>query len=206
MPICSNCGKEIEDEQKVCAHCGEAVKISKSNKIFVPIDFSNVGEAIPPGEDIIYSAFCSVQRSGVERGGYQSENFQTHVLITKNGIAYQEPIGGLIKSNYIPWHELANVGMGQIVFNKGKGTKIKTYNCTMTPVSKFESLQDFEMRSRKFYFDFTPYLIEEKKKHKSKAKKVQKVYDNLKAILGRKNLNFLELMMIMKNSINIFLH
>jgi hypothetical protein len=97
--------------------------------------------------------------------------------------------GGLIKSNYIPWHEIANVGMGQIVFNIGRGSKIKTYNYTMTPVSKFESLQDFEMRSRKFYFDFTPHLIE-KKKHKSKAKKVQKVYDNLKAILGEEEFEF----------------
>jgi hypothetical protein len=191
MTICSNCGEQVEDDQKICAHCGEALKISKSMKIFVPIDFSEVREALPQGEDIIYSTYCSAQMGWVDRASYKTETFQSHVLLTKNGIAYQEPTAGLIKSNYLPWPEVANLGIGMILFSKGKGTKLKSYHYTMTPVSKYESLQDFEMRTSKFFFDFFPHLIEEKIKHRSKdLKKIQKLYDKLKTILGEEEFEF----------------
>ena len=193
MQLCNNCGKQIEDGQKICNHCGTSMEINKDKKFFVPIDFSNVIEAIPEGEDIIYSSFCSVQKSGLDPHTHtlQSETFQSHVLFTINGIAYQEPAAGSIKSNYLPWSEVSQIGIGMFMFKKGKGRKIKSYNYTMTPVTKYESLQDFEMRSRKFFFDFIPHLIDEKIKHRSKdLKKIQKMYNNLKTILGEEEFEF----------------
>ena len=194
MQLCNNCGEQIEDGLKICTHCGTSLEINKDKKIFIPIDYSDVREAIPEGEDIIYSSFCSVQKSGLDPHTHtlQSETFQSHVLFTKNGIAYQELEAGLMKSNYLPWYEVNNIAAGSFMIQEGSGMKKKTFAYTMTPVTKYESLQEFEMRTKRFYFDFVPHVLDEKKKHRSSEglKKLQKSYNKLKKILGEEECEF----------------
>jgi len=194
MQLCNNCGKQIEDGQKICNHCGTSLEINKDKKFFVPIDFSNVIEAIPAGEDIIYSSFCAGQKSGLDprTHAFQSEAFQSHVLFTKNGIAYQEPEAGLMKSNYLPWYKVNNIAAGSFMIQKGSAMKKKTFAYTMTPVTKYESPKEFKMRIPRFYFDFVPNILLEKKKHRSSEglKKLEKSYNKVKKILGEKECEF----------------
>ncbi|MFX1588060.1 MAG: zinc-ribbon domain-containing protein [Promethearchaeota archaeon] len=201
MSFCTNCGEKVEEGQGICSHCGKPVQINKDKNIFVPIDFSDVRKAIPKAEDIIYSTFCSAQKVGPEsfspgRGYHQlkvtPEGYQSHVLFTKNGIAYQEPIAGLMRAHYIPWYDVIGILVGAFTFTKGARTKLTNYTYTMTPVTKYESLSDFEMRTRRFFFDFVPHVIEEKIKHRSSKglKRLQKSYDKLKKILGEEECEF----------------
>jgi hypothetical protein len=194
MQLCNNCGEQIEDEQKICTHCGISLEFDKDKKVFIPIDYSDVREAIPEGEDIIYSSFCSAQKSGMNMRTqtFESETFQSHVLFTKNGIAYQEPEAGLMKSNYLPWYKVNNIATGSFMIQKGSGMTKKIVAYTMTPITKYESLKEFEMRSKRFYFDFVPHVLDEKKKHRSSEglKKLQKSYNKLKKILGEEECEF----------------
>ncbi|MFW9930423.1 MAG: hypothetical protein ACFFD1_13595 [Candidatus Thorarchaeota archaeon] len=167
-------------------------------KLFVPIDFSDVANVIPKGEDIIYSSFCSGQWMGADLALSSpgklavSGTFQSHVLFTKNGIAFKEPISGIMSSNYIQWYKVRNIGMGEFIFTKGSGMNKKTLIYAISPVSDYESLQDFEMRTKRFYFDFVPHLINEKVKHGSSKslKRLQKSYNKLNKILGEEKCNF----------------
>lgn len=198
MPFCTNCGEKFEDDQKVCAHCGKSLEMSEDKKnseknFYVPVDFSDVREAIPVGEDIIYSSLFSVFTHGADPFAVKSQQFQSHVLFTKKGIAYQEPKLHLMKSNYLPWYKVNQITVATIMFKKG--TKINTtmYVYTMIPDTNYESLKDFDMRTWRFFFEFVPHVIDEKMKHRSTEglKKLQKTYHKIKKVLGEEECEFL---------------
>ncbi|MFX1376932.1 MAG: hypothetical protein ACFFA0_14095 [Promethearchaeota archaeon] len=82
------------------------------SELYVPIDHSNVKDAIPEGEDIIYSTLCKVMRNIY--GKNKKYTWISHVLMTPNGFAYTEP--NFIQKHmppqayYIPWYEIRNIG------------------------------------------------------------------------------------------------
>ena len=59
--------------------------MSEMSNIIVPIDVSNLSEAIPEGEDVIYSCFCRV--AFFFKAGNDNKGWDSHFLATKNGIA-----------------------------------------------------------------------------------------------------------------------
>jgi len=194
MPFCTNCGEKVEDGQKVCSHCGESFgedenKKSSEISFAVPIDFSDVREAIPIGEDIINSSLFSVYTHGPAGLAYEkTQTFQSHVLFTKNGIAYQEPKGGIMKSVYLPWYKIDQITVANILIKQG----LKLYTFMMIPNTNYESLQDYDMRTWRFLFEFVPHVINEKKKNKYTVglKKLEKMYNKIKKVLGEEECEF----------------
>lgn len=194
MPFCTNCGEKVEDDQKVCMHCGKSLeksddKSKSEDAFYVPIDFSDVKEVIPIGEDIIYSSLFSVYTHGMSGPFHErSQTFQSHVLFTKKGIAYQEPKAGLMKSSYIPWYKVTQLSVA--IFGLRGGTKM--YVFTMKQHPDYESDKDFEMRTWKFLFEFVPHVINEKKKKKATKglKKFEKTYNTIKKVLGEEECEF----------------
>jgi len=59
--------------------------------IYVPIDYSDIKNKIPPGEDIIYSTLCKGQTS--QNLGTKTKRWTwiSHVLMTPNGLVYTFP-------------------------------------------------------------------------------------------------------------------
>jgi len=189
LPFCSNCGEEIEENLKFCTTCLESLEKREDDNILdnnfhVPIDFSDVREAIPIGEDIIYSSLFSGTTHGSSAFEIQTQKFQSHVLFTKNGIAYQVPKAGLMVSSYIPWYQVDVINVGLFLFKKG----LTVYDFTMIPNSP-----DFVMRTWKFYFEYLPYVINEKTKrgYGKGLKRLEKIYNNIKKELGEEEYEFI---------------
>jgi len=67
--------------------------MNKMSNIYVPIDFSNVKNAIPPEQEIIYSTYAQVKfrspnvytGSGIR---YSKATWKSHLLITPKGLAF----------------------------------------------------------------------------------------------------------------------
>jgi hypothetical protein len=194
MPFCTQCGEKVEEGQKFCTHCGVSLEGDRNKKgleksFVVPIDYSKVREAIPIGEDIIYSCIFSVDYHGTAGlAGTTFQKFRSHVLFTKNGIAYQTPKRGIMKSIYLPWYKIDRINVAAIVIKEG----LKLYIFTMIPSKSFESLQDFNMRIWRFFFEFVPHVINEKKKHRNTKNltKLVKMYNKVKNVLGEEECEF----------------
>lgn len=58
------------------------------SNLYVPIDYSNVSEVVPDGDDILYSTLCKIYRSQVGGG---TVKWNSHVLITQSGCALIVP-------------------------------------------------------------------------------------------------------------------
>jgi hypothetical protein len=194
MPLCPNCGEKVEANVKFCTNCGESLKTDKikssSNKNFgVPLDYSEVREVIPVGEDIIHSSLFSVFTHGLAGPFHEmSQRFNSHVLFTTNGIAFQEPKHGVMKSVYKPWYDVDGIRIGLMMIKEGT----KMYAFTMIPDTNYETSNDFNMRTSRFFFEFLPHVINEKKmkRHKGGLKKLEKTYNKFKKMLGEQECEF----------------
>ncbi|MFX1234140.1 MAG: zinc ribbon domain-containing protein [Promethearchaeota archaeon] len=190
MPFCTNCGNQIEGNLKFCPSCGESlekteIKGGVDDNFYVPIDFSEVREVIPIGEDIIYSALFSGLIQGPAGPVTQTQTFQSHILFTKNGIAFQEPKAHLMASRYIPWYQVEVLNVGLFMFKKG----LTIYTFTMMP-----TMEDYVMRTWKFYFEFLPYVINEKTKrgYTKGLNRLAKIYYKIKKELGEEEYEFIK--------------
>ncbi|MFX1493572.1 MAG: hypothetical protein ACFFBZ_04755 [Promethearchaeota archaeon] len=56
-------------------------------EIYVPIDYSNLKEILPVGDDIIYSTLCKAYHT--DAGSLII--WKTHLLMTEKGIAFSKP-------------------------------------------------------------------------------------------------------------------
>ena len=193
MSLCPECGEKTEENQQVCAKCGFNLTAPKekkpSKRFFVPIDYSDVRAIIPAGEQIIYSAVFNVTQpvDRMRTDYYTPEQIKTHVLFTETAIYYQE---GHIKKNVsLPWNKLAMLHMGAMMVKRG----LKIYNFLFHTNPKYETPEEFEMRPWKFFFEFGPYLISEKKKagNKYNLKKMEKLYFKFVHLLGEDEIKFI---------------
>ncbi|MHA2288321.1 MAG: zinc ribbon domain-containing protein [Promethearchaeota archaeon] len=189
MPLCTNCGENIEENQQVCAKCGISLAGTEekkpSKRFFVPIDYSDVKAIIPVGEEIIYSAVFNVSHPAPNTP--YPEQIKTHVLFTPKGIAYQ--LGAMKKNEYLPWNKLAFLFFGGMMVKKG----LKVYNFAFHTNSKYETPEESEMRPWKFYFEFAPHLISEKKKagNSYNLKKIEKMFFKFVQVLGEEEIEFI---------------
>ena len=188
MSFCPNCGEMTEENQQVCAKCGttltgtEGQKASK--RFFVPINYSDLKAVIPEGEAIIYSAIFNVSHP-VPNHPFPVE-FKTHVLLTERGMAYQ--MGGIKKNEYLPWNKLYQIFPGAMVVKLG----MSVYSFMFHTNPQYETPEEFEMRPWKFYFEFAPIVINEKKRtgHAYNLKKIEKIWNKFEYLLGEEEIEF----------------
>ena len=132
--------------------------------IYVPIDFSDLKSVIPPGEDIIYSTLCNGFTSVRLVRKTRTYNWNTHLLMTPNGIAYYMPDTTKKKAPLLPmystWDEIfAIMGMGKL----GCGfSMINGLSFKLLREANFETKDNFKERSREFVVKFRPLLIKKK--------------------------------------------
>lgn len=135
-------------------------------EFYVPINYSNVIDAIPPGEDIIYSTMCLANRSF---GTFSKRPFRlewkSHVLITLYGVAFtlfnKNQVPELV---YVPLHDII-IGKNYILASGGIFTLIRQ--------PEFESVITFARRSNEFQAKFKPFITLRKQERKLE-KKMQK--------------------------------
>ncbi len=132
--------------------------------IYVPIDYSDVKSAIPPGEDIIYSTLCKVEASsGTFVTGGSISRWLSHVLMTPTGVAYTIPT----KKNKPPLHIYGTWAEDiRFIFEPRKKTcRFNTRILTLFNLIRdenFESEEVFYKRIREFPAKIRPILMERK--------------------------------------------
>ncbi|MFX1239352.1 MAG: hypothetical protein ACFFAS_01850 [Promethearchaeota archaeon] len=131
------------------------------SNIYVPIDYSNVKDVIPDGEDIVYSSLA--------KGWHMVQNlppnkikrikWKAHVLLTENNIAVNIPIKLLYNRKEIkqlnpgeeicfPISQASAVGKRIILQANGPSKHIEAI-FTLDRDPKFESKESFKERSKK---------------------------------------------------------
>ncbi len=58
------------------------------SNIFIPIEYSNVSEVVPKGDDILYSTLCEMYKLQV---GGSHKKWESQVLLTQSGCAFNGP-------------------------------------------------------------------------------------------------------------------
>ena len=149
--VCQKCGQIIKDESSFCVYCGAKVESGNEAEIYVPIDYTDLLDFIPEGEDILYSTLCRVETYEINK----TIKWNAHVLITTAGIAYTRPT----KTEFLKEHSLwVNVS---IIMRFGKKKRFylqgKIFDLIRDP--NFESLEGFNERKERFIPRFRPILI-----------------------------------------------
>jgi len=99
--------------------------ISTISAIYIPIDFSNLSEVIPNGDDVICSTFCSIVNSG--------RQWKSHVLLTNTGIGFKKRKG---ENVFYKWTEFRNAKIYSV--NK---RVIKLYYLSKKTLTKFFAIR-----------------------------------------------------------------
>ena len=118
--------------------------MAKNSNIYIPIEYSKLSEIIPEDDEILYSTLCSAKW---ERRG-ETKFWQTHVLITRTGLAYSKTEdNGQIKRKFYLWSKMPDTP-----FTKLKKQRIYFNNTWFTVIrdEKYESEEIFNSRSKKF--------------------------------------------------------
>lgn len=117
--------------------------------LYVPIDYSNVSEVVPEGDDILYSTFCKVIRT--TSGG--TAKTKTHAVITQSGIAFCSMTKKKNQSEltFLKWDELKKVrgymGSTQLLWGRGAYRNVRV-GVLRDP--EYESKDSFKDRQKKF--------------------------------------------------------
>jgi len=187
MQFCTNCGQKLDEDQKICNQCGNSlekqnVQENIRTNFYVPIDYSDIKDVIPIGNDIIYSTLFSVNAWTVDPkvGALQGSKikiYDSHALFIKNGIYYQKYKRGLLEPNFIPWYKLLSIVGPGLLFKE----KMTVYTVVLKQHHDYETKHNFEMRLMKFYLEFAPHVISEKRKwkHKKGLKRIEKAYNQI---------------------------
>ncbi|MFX1411625.1 MAG: hypothetical protein ACFFA6_14830 [Promethearchaeota archaeon] len=126
--------------------------------IYVPIDYSEVKNVIPPGEDIVYSTLCKVTNNISSIGGSTTQKWISHVLITTKGVAFTIPQKkGPIELTYLFWYDIDKV------FSRGFMLRPKfsiTTQFLLTRDSNFESKESFKERHKLFKGKLLPIIVQ----------------------------------------------
>lgn len=156
--------------------------------IYIPIDFSNVKDIIPPEEEIIYSTLCKIieikpalRPSVVGRGpipGFimihrkiKNRIWRSHVIITKKGVAFYEPPNRLI---YASRHKIRvrNGFQDMVIYNNIDKNIFYRFKLIREPT--YETQEAFIERRSRFYKTLKPFIKELNAEYK-KERKTQKL-------------------------------
>lgn len=132
------------------------------SNIYVPIDYSEVANEIPEGEDILYSTLCHTTERGGSGPTRYKKNYTSHVVLTTNGIAF-EVKRKLSKSrnNYISYIEdgfQARIKPNNKFWAAGPTGIL--YSFQLKHSKDFESKQQFRERSQVFFKTMSTVYIE----------------------------------------------
>ncbi len=131
--------------------------------IYVPIDYSDIKNVIPPGEDIIYSTLCigfTLQSLGTKTKTYR---WASHVLMTPNGVAYTFP--DMTKRKAPPKQVYSSWDKFDTIVSKGKssvGINARFVEFRLVREENYESKEKFKDRLKEFIAKFRPLLIKKK--------------------------------------------
>ena len=133
-------------------------------EIYVPIEYSEVINIVPPGEEILYSTMCKM--TYLSPSGSISR-WISHVLLTEGGLACTNAKDkGSFELKYIPWTK--------VVFISGKAFTIDLgdkypstmdhhmVTCVLLRNPNFETEETFRERKTRFPTIFVPLLIQKK--------------------------------------------
>lgn len=132
--------------------------------IYVPIDFSDIKNKIPPGEDIIYSTLCKGFTSQTVGTKTKTWRWISHVLMTPNGVAYTFPNMKKKKAPplqiYSVWDEIHSIASAGKL---GAGFQLSRFSSfKLVREENFETKEKFKERSKEFIAKFRPLIIKKK--------------------------------------------
>jgi hypothetical protein len=125
--------------------------------IYVPIDLTDVGSIIPPNEPIVYSTLFEISRNYQDVGRRYHAKWTSHVLLTKNGIAFTDNV--YKKLEYRSWHRVDGM-----LITGGTGFYLSVYTFKLTRDTNTETKENYERRRREFLVKITPLIIENTEK------------------------------------------
>ena len=135
------------------------------SEIIVPVDYSNVSNVIPPGEDIIYSSIAKASTTYIKTTIF----WETHILFTSNGIAFSRPENwnkpkkSDVLNVYYSWHKVSGMSMVRMLGGAGFGVDKINMNI-IGPKDDLPKDQRKE-RAEAFIAKYRPLLIEKKVKY-----------------------------------------
>lgn len=132
-------------------------------EIYVPIDYSNVKDIIPLGEDVIYSTLSNALYVGDKPWW----NWKTHLLITEKGIAFSVPAKKKKDPPQLIYTDLTCITSllkdGLIVDPSKKYFAMRALFLNVKSDPQFESKEEFLKRKNEFIKKFLPIVLEAKK-------------------------------------------
>lgn len=133
-------------------------------EIFVPINYSDVKDIIPLGEDIIYSTLCKAVYVG---DNPWTRYWKTHLLITEKGIAFSIPGKKREDPPQLIYDDFTCITFvypdGFSLDNSKKYFAMRGIFINIKSDSEFESKEKFEKRKSEFLKKFFPIVLEAKK-------------------------------------------
>lgn len=130
------------------------------SNFYVPIDYSNLSEIIPEGEDIVYSSLVTIKGSSYSGSGMSTSSYISHILMTTGGIAFTIPRK---RKNpelvYKAW-DFVNTRETRI----GKISLSSTNTIHLTRDKNLESNESFKKRKKDFGVTILPVVVNYYKK------------------------------------------
>lgn len=110
------------------------------SNIYVPIDFSNAKDRIPPGENIVYSTLCQVTSGSAA----YTTKYLSHVLMTEKALVYSQPVSKKLPLlyHYVPWNKIR--GISKTRFQRGQIYFKLVFDGT------YETKEGFKQRCKEF--------------------------------------------------------
>jgi len=163
----------------------------------VPIDYSNLRDVIPPGEDILYSTLCAAKTMNigidtVNVKNYKSYSWKTHALLTETGIAFTYPKKinykakelknnpNLQDNQFVPWENTLGIAKvkkrGRISLCDIKGKINYSPWLYLVRFTDEESKKQYDERMENFLRKFVP--IQKSKREKLEEELFNILVDN----------------------------
>ncbi len=112
----------------------------KISNLYVPINYSEISKSVPEDDEILYSTLCHAKST--------NQNWESHILITKLGIAYSAPTeNDQEKITFINW-----LNVHKNLLNEFKAKKIKITGIWFSAIrdEKHETEKVFKSRVKEF--------------------------------------------------------
>ena len=133
-------------------------------EIYVPIEYSEAINVVPPGDEILYSTMC---RMSYFAPSGSITRWLSHVLLTEGGVALTNAKDkGSFELKYLPWTKVGYIGTKFLSIHLGD-TYPSTMdhhivNCKFIRDPNFETEEMFRERKARFPTIFLPLLIQKK--------------------------------------------
>ncbi|HME50915.1 MAG TPA: TIR domain-containing protein [Candidatus Lokiarchaeia archaeon] len=139
----------VKPPSKPAGKPGTRTALTGQARIIVPLNLSPAGEAIPPGQTVIYSCIARfMQKPGSIISAAMS--FTTHMILTDKGIVWRHKQKGPM---YTPWETVV------AITNAGITLQDLSVLGLVHDTATGEEKAAFSARSKTFAFEVVPYII-----------------------------------------------